>query len=107
MQDNMRKLILIMAFVTACLATSCEKNVTEEYSMPEMKAFYQESLTLPSVSSDSVGRFARRFDNFIDETPEAYDDPLYPKIIENIKTVSLNITITCDTAWAGTTYIHY
>lgn len=103
----MRKLFISILLISIFCIVSCEKTVTEDYSMPEMKAFYQESLSLPSVSSDSVSRFARRFDNFVDETPEAYDDPLYPKIKENIKTVSLNIIITCDTTWDGTTYIKF
>ena len=75
--------------------------------MPEMKAFYQESITLPSVTTDSVNRFSVKVNDFIEVNPEALDDPLYPKIMSNIKTATLRITITINDEWDGETHINF
>ena len=103
----MRKLFIPILLFTIFIIVSCEKSITEEYSMPEMKAFYQESITLPSVTTDSVKRFVDKVNAFTAEEPEAVNDPLYPKIVENIKMSNLRLVITIDTTWAGTTYIKF
>lgn len=100
----MKKLVLIF---TVCLfMVGCEKQVISE-SYPEMKAFYTESCTLPAVTIDSVKTFSAKVDNYVANYPESKSHSLYPKILENIKSASLRITIECDTTWDGETHINF
>ena len=71
----------------------------------EMEEFYVESRMLPEVSLDSVNRFSGKVDSFVGVHPDAVDDPLYPKIQDNIRSASIRITITVeDAAWKDTLY---
>lgn len=86
----MRKLFLI---ISACLVISCEQEVENQVSTPKMVAFYQESLSLETVAADSVQRFATKVDGYVTATPSAVSDPLYPDIMQNIRTASISITV--------------
>ena len=100
----MKKLVLLFA---ACLMViGCEKDVIGE-GYPEMEGFYVESCGLPAVTIDSVKLFSTKVNDYTTEYPESKVHSLYPKILANIKSASLRITITCDTTWAGETHINF
>ena len=100
----MKKLVLLFA---ACLMVmGCEKDVIGE-GYPEMDGFYVESCGLPTVTIDSVKSFTIKVNDYTTEYPESKEHSLYPKILANIKSASLRITITCDTTWAGETHINF
>ena len=100
----MKKLVLLFA---ACLMViGCEKDVIGE-GYPEMEGFYVESCALSTVTIDSVKLFSAKVNDYTTEYPESKEHSLYPKIQANIKSASLRITITCDTTWAGETYINF
>ena len=66
-----------------CTTASCEKDVVVRYE--EMKGYYKESQKLCwQEDKDSVNRFTRKFHSFVWTHPKAEEDPLYPKILENI-----------------------
>lgn len=70
-----------------------------------MEYFYAESKALGSVSNDSIQRFATKVETYAQNHPQAQADPLWPEIIENIKSAaqgaSINIVITINTEWDG------
>ncbi len=86
----MRKLFLI---ISACLVMSCEQEAENQVSTPQMVEFYQESLSLGTVAADSVQRFATKVQGYVTATPSAVSDPLYPDIMQNIRTASISITV--------------
>ena len=86
----MRKLFLI---ISACLVISCEQVTEDQVSTPQMVKFYQESMALGTVAADSVQRFATKVDGYVTVTPSAVSDPLYPDIMQNIRTASISITV--------------
>ena len=100
----MRKILFL--FAICFMAVGCEKDVIGE-GYPEMEGFYIESCGLPAVTIDSVKLFSNKVNNYTTEYPESKEHSLYPKIQANIKSASLRITITCDTTWAGHTYIYF
>ena len=77
---------------------SCEKEVVR---YEEMAQYHQESLSLPSVATDSVSRFSQKVTAFVAQHPAAAEDPLYPEIQQNIRQALLRITITIDDEWDG------
>ncbi len=98
----MKKLILIFAIVATPLFISCEKELTNL-----LEGYYKESMGLKEVPLDSVTRFSSKFDGFMAHNPEELNNPLYPKIKENIKSASIRIIITINEEWAGDTIINY
>ena len=72
-----------------------------------MQAYYQESCALPQCTLDSVRCFSQKVNTFVTAHPAAQDDPVYPKIQDNIRTASLRLTITIRDEWDGETYINY
>lgn len=75
---------------------SCGK--TRMY-FPELEEFYEESMELKSVSTDSIARFSAKVENFVVLYPEAKDDPLYPAIQKNIKSANAGFKITINPDW--------
>ena len=71
---------------------------------PTMERFYNESVDLPSRSVDSINKFDNKVNGFTIRFPEAKDHYRYPQIKENVR---LALTITVDTAWAGTDSIYF
>ena len=100
----MKKLVLF--FIVCLFMVGCEKQVASE-GYPEMEAFYTESCTLPAVTIDSVKTFSAKVGKYVSKYPESKSHSLYSKILENIKSASLRITIECDTTWDGETHINF
>ena len=72
-----------------------------------MEAYYTESKGLSAVTIDSVSLFKNKVDGFVTANPIAKEHEKYPLILDNIKSASLRITITCDTTWAGEKTFHF
>lgn len=90
----------------ASFFASCEKEAAYE-GYPEMYDYYVESCGLgdDAVDADSITRFSRKVDAFVDVNPDAKDTSYYPLIQSNIKKYSVTIVITIegDGAWDGAT----
>ena len=86
--------ILVVSFL--CLACSKE---TSRSSYPEMQAYYVESCNLGVAAIDSVQRFSQKVDAFVALHADAKDDPLYPRIQENIQTVSIRLGFNVNEDW--------
>lgn len=88
----------------ASFCVSCEKDVQYE-GYPEMHEYYVESCGLgdDAVDTDSITRFSRKVDAFVDVNPDAKDTSYYPLIQSNIKKYSVTIVITIegDGVWDG------
>ena len=82
--------LLIFAF------SSCKN---EEIHFVEISEYYAESCHLDVVDQDSITSFARKVAAFVALHPLAKEDPLYPRILHNIKTSSF--TIDYNPEWAG------
>ena len=91
----MKKLLCIIA-LTLVMLTACEKEIQFEF-YPEMREYYTESCGLQAVGADSVLRFAVKGFDFVERNPDSKEHPLYPKVIENIKTAASGTSFTFDT----------
>ena len=97
----MKKLLLIpLAFFF--IAVGCEKEVVNR-----MENLYHESMGLPNVTLDSVKSFSAKVNNYVTQYPDEKSNPLYPLIIDNIKSAQLKITIIIDDKWKDSTYIYF
>ena len=82
----MKKTFLtISALLLACLAFYGWHPFMQQRSNPQMQAFYNESMSLNSISSDSVSRFVIDYRGYTMLNPSAQLDPLYPEIESNIR----------------------
>lgn len=100
----MKKKSLLLVFGLCIM--SCGKEVNGE-GFPEMNSFYIESCGLTSVALDSVKSFSNKVNNYTTDYPKSKEHSLYPKIQDNIKKASFQITIECDTTWDGETHITF
>ena len=70
-----------------------------------MEYLHAESSALGSVSPDSIQRFATKVEAYAQNHPQAQADPLWPEIIENIKSAahgaSIHFVITINNEWDG------
>ncbi len=98
----MKKLIIILFATALPLFYGCEKDVVDY-----MADYYQESLGLKNVSIDSVQTFSNKVENYVSINPEEKANPLYPKIVNNIKSAMVTITITIDGEWGDSIKIEY
>ena len=64
-----------------------------------MQAYYVESCNLGVAAIDSVQRFSQKVDAFVLQHADAMDDPLYPKIRENIKAVKVKSGFYVNPEW--------
>ena len=87
---------MLLLFLLLPALTGCGD---EALRYAEMEEFYVESRTLPEVSLDSVNRFSGKVDGFVEVHPDAVDDPLYPRIQENIRSASVRVGFTATTDW--------
>ena len=89
---------LSLSFIVSflCLACSKETSITQ---YPEMQAYYAESCHLGVAASDSVQRFSLKVETFVTRHTEAKQDPLYPRIQDNIRAASIHLNITIDDEW--------
>ena len=80
-------------------------------STSEMELLHAESSALGSVSPDSIQRFATKVETYASQNPASQSDPLWPEIIENIKSAAhganINFHITINTAWDGEIIINF
>ncbi len=85
------------------IGTGCSQDALQSTSV--MEYLHAESSGLGSVSNDSIQRFAYKVESYAQVHPQAQADPLWPEIIENIKSAangaSIHFVITINTAWDG------
>ena len=85
------------------VGVGCSKDSLQ--SPTEMEYLHAESSALGSVSNDSIQRFAYKVETYAQNHPQAQADPLWPEIIENIKSAargaSIHFVITINTEWDG------
>lgn len=85
------------------VGAGCSKDSIQSTS--EMEYLHAESSALGSVSNDSIQRFAYKVETYAQNHPQAQADPLWPEIIENIKSAargaSIHFVITINTEWDG------
>lgn len=85
------------------VGAGCSKESLQ--STVEMECLYAESTTLPTVAADSIQRFAYKVETYAQKNPQAQADPLWPEIIENIKSAahgaSIHFVITINPDWEG------
>jgi hypothetical protein len=86
--------LIIVSFL--CLACSKETSISQ---YPEMQAYYVESCHLSVAATDSVPRFMQKVDTFVTRHSDAKQDPLYPRIQENIRSASFRLNINVDDEW--------
>lgn len=94
----MKQKLTIGAIVLAAVLCGCEHQAERYVEMVEMHA---ESITLPDVPADSVLRFAAKFRQFINQHPDAQNDPLYPLIQRNIEGTAFSLQLKIDPEWDG------
>ena len=94
----MRKIFyyMMIAMVLGILVPSCEKMEVES---SEMDSYYQESLGLSHVSTDSVMRFKDKLDQYVNTNPDAKNHDKYLLIRDNIQNALTRIII--DDKWDG------
>ena len=97
--------IPILLLTASFILPSCEK-AAFDYS-PQMEEFYTESKGLSAVTIDSVTLFENKVDGFVTTHPPAKEHKKYPLILDNIRSASFGVTVTCDTTWAGHIYENY
>lgn len=99
----------VAAFVAVTALSSCD-GVVYEPTLDGIEALFNESCGLKGVSSDSIQRFAAKFQAYIDRFPEVQKNPDCFSILGNIEqaaqTYSLSITIYFDPRWDGDTTIY-
>ena len=88
--------LIIVSFL--CPACSKETSISQ-YQYPEMQAYYAESCHLSVAATDSVQRFMQKVDTFVTHHTDAKQDPLYPRIQENIRSASFRLNINVDDEW--------
>ncbi|MBR2113436.1 MAG: hypothetical protein IJ929_02050 [Prevotella sp.] len=72
-----------------------------------MQAYYAESCNLSVATTDSIRHFSQKVNAFVTSHSDAVEDPLYPKIKENIRAVSFRLIITIDDEWDGEYYMNF
>ena len=95
-------ILIIVSF----LYFACSKE-TSISSYPEMQAYYVESCNLGVATTDSIRHFSQKVNAFVTSHADAVEDPLYPKIKENIRAVSFRLSITIDEEWDGEYYMNF
>lgn len=101
--------IVAITFAALSFASSCCKTNDRDFSV--MLTYYNESIHLPTATSDSIHRFSTKVESYVIKKPEEKANPLYPAIKHNIsqaaKSSGLNIVIKKNTAWDGDTTIYF
>ena len=64
-----------------------------------MQAYYAESCNLGVAATDSVQRFSQKVDTFVTQHTDAKDDPLYPRIVDNIKSAWIRLNMNLGDDW--------
>ena len=93
---------LSLSFIVSFLCLACSKETSvSQPQYPEMQAYYVESCHLSVAATDSVQRFMQKVDTFVTHHTDAKQDPLYPRIQENIRSASFRLNINVDDEWDG------
>lgn len=93
---------LSLSFIVSFLCLACSKETSvSQPQYPEMQAYYVESCHLSVAATDSVQRFMQKVDTFVTRHSDAKQDPLYPRIQENIRSASFRLNINVDDEWDG------
>ena len=98
-------IILLIVFTVCWMLPSCEKELTDDY--PIMESFYTDSITLPTVTIDSVNLFTNKVNGYVSQNPQAKEHRRYSQIKENIKAASLRLSIIINDEWDGDTLIKF
>lgn len=85
-------------FIVSFLCLACSKE-TSRMSYPEMQAYYAESCNLGVAASDSIARFRQKVDTFVTQHADAKDDPLYSRIVDNIKSAWVRLNMNLGDDW--------
>ena len=98
-----RAICVLLFGIMLLVGAGCSQDSLQSTS--EMELLHAESSRLASVPADSIQRFATKVETYASQNPASQADPLWPEIIENIKSAAhgANITfhITINTAWDG------
>ena len=98
-----RALFVLLLGAMLLVGVGCSQEPLQ--STTEMEQLHAESSALGSVSNDSIQRFAYKVETYAQNHPQAQADPLWPEIIENIKSAahgaSIHFVITINTEWDG------
>ncbi len=91
------------------VGTGCSQESLQ--STTEMEQLHAESSALHTVAADSIQRFAAKVETYAQNHPQAQADPLWPEIIDNIKSAAqganIHFVITIDTEWEGEIEIYF
>lgn len=96
---------VLMMMGLAIALPSCEKATAD--SFPIMESFFSESMTLQSVSVDSINRFSDKVNAFVTVNPKAKTHEKYQLIMDNIKAAILHISIEIQDKWEGDTTVTF
>ena len=99
-RTHVGRALLCVSLLLLPVLTGCGD---DDLRYAEMREFYTESQTLPRVPLDSVERFSGKVTGFVGLHPSAADDPLYPRIQENIRSASVRVSFYVEPAWKDTT----
>ena len=102
--------IAVMAFIAVTALSSCQQESDMPY-LEDVEALYMESCGLKMVSSDSIQRFANKFETYVNNHRDIYKTSDYYDIVDNIefaaKLRGLIIVITINDVWDGDTTIYF
>ena len=96
-----------MISILLCLCASFIYPNCEKSSLDMMELFYNESICLGGVSSDSIKAFSNKVSDYVTAYPKEKNNPFYSKIQNNINTISISFTLTIDTVWGDTIYYDF
>ena len=95
-------LLLCLSFLLLSLGlTGCEKPL-----IGAMQSMYDESCGLKSASSDSINSFIYKFNSYVSAHPESVESEYYAPTLENIRLVTVTITITAGD-WADDSTVNF
>ena len=104
-----RAICVLLFGIMLLVGAGCSQDSLQSTS--EMELLHAESSALGSVSPDSIQRFATKVETYASQNPASQADPLWPEIIENIKSAAhganINFHITINTAWDGEIIINF
>ena len=88
--------LLFLIFLASC-------SQEDEVHFVEISEYYAESCHLEQVTLDSISSFSQKVAAFVKTHPEAKEDPLYPRILTNIRNHCQGLNLYIDPEWGGIT----
>ena len=102
--------LAVVAFVAITALSACQQESDMPY-LEDVEALYMESCGLKQVPSDSIKRFANKFETFVNNHRDIYKTSNYYDIVYNIESSAkmhgLIIVITINDVWDGDTTIYF